>query len=409
MILWEIATRLYWWVIYLLWLIFRLRLHRHWATSTHTNSGEGIVTTNKNDRLTIDKDAPTRVASQIKTVTSLFVELVKSNTPSIKLSVSNFTKRIPFQSFQVSNKDQVRHADKAIEQNNVSEAKTGIPSYFDLLGRKEKTVEAAIPLWKVKRKPFSQESVDTRTKHVVSAVAKAVTKSSLMTRLDDLCQHLFQYPQSKSLASRVRFIKYLNCKTSRKLIFSDLFQEGAVSILLRLKHSIPRDEHIQGQIREGLALLGYADPLPAKGIRILSIDGGGTRWVNFPSQLVHICTVLTRFELIWRFISRGLLALRILRHLEAIGGRPIYESFDYICGVSTGAVLALLIGASKKSISDVETMYRQISSEVFKQDRSSGLGGLLWSHAYYDTDKWESILKDKIGLLLVSYPMFLFS
>ena len=93
------------------------------------------------------------------------------------------------------------------------------------------------------------------------------------------------------------------------------------------------------------------------------------------------------------------MALRILRHLEEIGGRPIYESFDYICGVSTGAVLALLIGASKKSIDDVEAMYRQISSEVFKQDRSSGLGGLLWSHAYYDTEKWESILKDKVGMV----------
>ena len=54
-------------------------------------------------------------------------------------------------------------------------------------------------------------------------------------------------------------------------------QEGAVSVLLRLRHSAPRDELIQRQIREGLALLGYTDPLPARGIRILSIDGGGTR------------------------------------------------------------------------------------------------------------------------------------
>jgi len=92
-----------------------------------------------------------------------------------------------------------------------------------------------------------------------------------------------------------------------------------------------------------------------------------------------------------------LLALRILRHLEETVGRPIYESFDYICGVSTGAVLALLIGASKKSISEIEIMYREISSEVFRRDRSSGLGGLLWNHSYYSTEKWEQILKEKIG------------
>lgn len=163
--------------------------------------------------------------------------------------------------------------------------------------------------------------------------------------------------------------------------------------MLRLKHSIPRDELIHRQIREGLALVGYADPLPARGIRILSIDGGGTRSVEDTIFL----TVILRLDR--TFTSRGLLALRILRHLEKIGGRPIYESFDYICGVSTGAILALLIGAAKKSIGEVETMYREISTEVFKQDRSSGLGGLLWSHAYYDTNKWEKILKNKIGLI----------
>ena len=83
--------------------------------------------------------------------------------------------------------------------------------------------------------------------------------------------------------------------------------------------------------------------------------------------------------------------------MEEAVGRSIYDSFDYICGVSTGAILALLIGAGKKSISEVETMYREISSDVFRQDRSTGLSGLLWSHSYYDTEKWEKILKEKIG------------
>lgn len=182
-----------------------MRLQKRWATSTtHTNTGEGIVAANKNDRLSDDKDSSTRVASQIKTVASLFMELVKTTTPSFKQSISNLTKRNPFASLQVENKDHLRHADKALEQKNGSEPKTGIPSYFDILGRsKEKTVDAAIPRWKVKRKTISQESVDARTKHVVSAVAKAVTKPSLTVRLEDLCQHLFQYPQAKSLASRV--------------------------------------------------------------------------------------------------------------------------------------------------------------------------------------------------------------
>jgi len=92
------------------------------------------------------------------------------------------------------------------------------------------------------------------------------------------------------------------------------------------------------------------------------------------------------------------LALRILRHLEEKVGRPIHESFDYVCGVSTGAVLALLIGASRKSLDEVEALYREISTDVFRQDRSSGLGGLLWSHSYYDTARWEKILQDQVGM-----------
>ena len=185
----------------------RLKLQqRRWGNSAHTNNSEGIVTA-KNETL-MAKDSTTRVATQIKTVTSLFVELVKSTTPSFQVSLANLTKRIPsFPSFQTSdkNKDKIGHVDKS-EQQLGSESKTGIPSYFDILARnKDKLPEAAIPRWKVQRKTVSQDSIDARTKHVVSAVAKSVSQSSLLVRLDDFCNHLFQYPQAKSLASRVRF------------------------------------------------------------------------------------------------------------------------------------------------------------------------------------------------------------
>jgi hypothetical protein len=260
-------------------LFSRLRLQKRGSSSHPNNNGE--IVTSKGETIALNKESTTRVTSQFKTVSSLFVELIKTNTPSFDFSLSSLAKRLPFQNAQTNIPiDSV--ANKQLEQKDV-ETKTGIPLYFDILGRKkEEKKEVAIPQWKIKRKAVSQESIDARTKHVVSAVAKAVSQSSLLVRLEDFCHHLFQYPAAKSVASRVRQISIISSFFPIQLgkIDFDFLKEGAISILLRLKHSIPRDELIHRQIREGLALLGYADPLPAKGIRILSIDGGGTRLVD---------------------------------------------------------------------------------------------------------------------------------
>lgn len=177
--------------------------------SSHANSGEGIVAS-KTEALAMSKNVPARTASQIKSLTSLFVELVKTTTPSFQISLSNLTKRIPFPNFQTDdNVNNKVDADKSAEQNNGPEIKTSKSSYFDLLVRsKEKSTAPTVPHWKLKKKAICQESIDARTKYVVSAVAKAGSKSSLLMRLEDLCRHLFQYPQAKSLASRVRLLVF---------------------------------------------------------------------------------------------------------------------------------------------------------------------------------------------------------
>ena len=48
-------------------------------------------------------------------------------------------------------------------------------------------------------------------------------------------------------------------------------------MLLRQRRAYTRDQGLQAALREALALIGYVDPVKGRGIRVLSIDGGGTR------------------------------------------------------------------------------------------------------------------------------------
>ena len=108
-------------------------------------------------------------------------------------------------------------------------------------------------------------------------------------------------------------------------------------------------------------------PQGKDGIRILCLDGGGTR---------------------------GILTIEILRNLQKLSGRPIHTSFDYICGVSTGAILAMMIGVQKRPLDEIEEIYRNISTEIFSTSKFQGSLGVIKNHSYHDTNKYEQILQD---------------
>eukprot|EP00096_Caligus_rogercresseyi_P009336 TRINITY_DN3153_c0_g1_i6.p1 TRINITY_DN3153_c0_g1~~TRINITY_DN3153_c0_g1_i6.p1 ORF type:complete len:443 (-),score=95.51 TRINITY_DN3153_c0_g1_i6:49-1377(-) len=116
---------------------------------------------------------------------------------------------------------------------------------------------------------------------------------------------------------------------------------------------------------------GYQSPPPgSRGLRILCIDGGG---------------------------MRGVVGIEILRSLEKLSGKPIHELFDFICGVSTGAILASFIGFLKKPLSDVERTYASLGHKVFSQNVLEGAKGYIFNHAYYDTKLYEKVLKGFVG------------
>ena len=143
-------------------------------------------------------------------------------------------------------------------------------------------------------------------------------------------------------------------------------KDAALKQILLLRHKCDESQGISLLIQESLGLLGYHEPPTGPGIRILAIDGGGTR---------------------------GIVACRILQALEEGTGQPIHKLFDLICGVSTGAILAAFLGFDKKSAQEVEKIYADFSVQVFNQNFLYGAKGLVSSHSYYDSKGFEDILK----------------
>ncbi|NXX73617.1 PLPL8 phospholipase, partial [Urocolius indicus] len=193
---------------------------------------------------------------------------------------------------------------------------------------------------------IARVSIDNRTRALVQALRRSSNRRVCISRVEELTYHLLEFPESRGVA----------------------IKEKLIPCLLRLRQA--NDESLQAAVRETLAIIGYTDPVKGWGIRVLAIDGGGTR---------------------------GLVALQTLRKLEELTGKPVHQLFDYICGVSTGSILAFMLGLFHIPLDDCEELYRKLGSDVFKQNVIVGTVKMGWSHAFYDSDIWEKMLKEKMG------------
>ncbi|XP_026721978.1 calcium-independent phospholipase A2-gamma isoform X2 [Athene cunicularia] len=197
-----------------------------------------------------------------------------------------------------------------------------------------------------REKIIARVSIDNRTRALVQALRRSSNQRVCISRVEELTYHLLEFPESRGVA----------------------IKEKLIPCLLRLRQA--NDESLQAAVRETLAIIGYTDPVKGWGIRVLAIDGGGTR---------------------------GLVALQTLRKLEELTGKPVHQLFDYICGVSTGAILAFMLGLFHIPLDDCEELYHKLGSDVFKQNVIVGTVKMGWSHAFYDSDIWEKMLKEKMG------------
>ncbi|XP_060807668.1 calcium-independent phospholipase A2-gamma [Amyelois transitella] len=211
------------------------------------------------------------------------------------------------------------------------------------------------PSWKSSRPVVTKTSIHSRTAYVISALVAARDADAALRRADHFIAHLKQFPEARDHA----------------------IKEGAVRALLRVEHRLADEcAELGGAVNEALSLLGHCPPPPAPGPRVLSLDGGGVR---------------------------GLIALDVLRALELLSGRRVHQLFDFITGVSTGAIIAAVIGSGIGNLDTAREMYRTLSKQMF--GNTSLIGGtsrLVWSQSYYDTEAWERLLRDSLRELQLS-------
>ncbi|KAF4078231.1 hypothetical protein AMELA_G00196940 [Ameiurus melas] len=208
----------------------------------------------------------------------------------------------------------------------------GIQSLFGCYLGRASTSPTTVDLT-LDRAAERRQLAEDRTRVLLGKLEKARARSSISSCIEELNAHLILNPACKSI----------------------VWQEKSTTHVLKHRRLFWMDEKLQAALRETLALIGYVDPLKGWGIRVLSIDGGGTR---------------------------GVVPLQILKELEAQTGKRVYQLFDYVCGVST---------------EECEEMYRRFGSDVFRQNPLIGTVKMGWTHSYYNTETWEMILKEKIG------------
>ncbi|RNA26982.1 calcium-independent phospholipase A2-gamma-like [Brachionus plicatilis] len=202
-------------------------------------------------------------------------------------------------------------------------------------------------------------SLENRTVQLCDSIEKATSILLQSTLISDLFKLLYQNPQD------VTDIIY---RRHRRII----------NALIRIRDRAyeKNDKLLYGNINQCLAIIGYVDhdSIKHKGINILALDGGG---------------------------ARGFVTIEILKNLEKLCDKPIHKIFDYICGTSTGAVLAALVGIYKLPLDEIERQYKHFIKEIFSTNRATGIGNLMMTYAYYDTKVWENMLKEAVGDTLV--------
>lgn len=131
---------------------------------------------------------------------------------------------------------------------------------------------------------------------------------------------------------------------------------------------------LQGTANQVLAAIGYNEWVPKipgqKGLRILCLDGGGSRGMT------------------------SVVALKCL--VDALDGVEVADCFDLVVGTSTGAIIAFLVGLNRETSEKAVERYDVLIEKIFTKSAFS-TPMLLFTTASYDESTFMNVLSDILG------------
>ncbi|MBD3244331.1 MAG: hypothetical protein GF331_27315 [Chitinivibrionales bacterium] len=94
---------------------------------------------------------------------------------------------------------------------------------------------------------------------------------------------------------------------------------------------------------------------------------------------------------------RGVFSMQLLKALEQHAGRPAYELFDLIAGVSAGAVIAFASALLHLPAHEIERLYLQVSRSIFERGPVGGLWDLMTKRGWANAAVLDTTLKKHFG------------
>ena len=146
------------------------------------------------------------------------------------------------------------------------------------LGRCSGAIRLSFRIWMLPQRPsFSLRLTSQFISRSVSQMVEAPSQQQQQNLLENLQDLLKSSNQSRvNLRHLDKSHQLVVLLQRHPEVSADVWKAGIIPLLMESKDCGQLE--VEHQARLALTLLGYTPPCSGRGIRILSVDGGGTRW-----------------------------------------------------------------------------------------------------------------------------------